>query len=375
MPQSPTTYMSLIQPSEDGDEDVWDTLLTALFLLVDAHDHTTDKGKAVPSTGIGIDADLTFADFRVTNVGGVALTNLGSALASGTYEAFVTGGNLYFRNATTNVQITNGGALNMTTVGGIAGDYTSVSAEVAYVDAQDGYTFKQQAGTGVRQYAKMDCADLRLYEFKAHPTAGVPTNFVSVKSPASLAASYTLTLPDAVPASTLPLQVSSAGVVTAGGSIALTNDQTITLAGAGRFKRSGATMCISLVGGLASGGTVAYDGANHYLASTGAGTYSIAVPIRDNITVTQIDTEVYGNSACLITVDVFKLDAAGVYYAATSSSTPSAAYATQTITNATLAANWTSGQVFTGYSTLEIKITFAATGGRVSRIKVTYDET
>ena len=376
MPQTPTTYMLLVQPSENGDDDVWDTLLTAVFLLIDAHDHTTGKGTQVPSAGINIDAALQYNANRATEVGGVAFDNLASPISSGTYEVFASGGDLYFRNATTNVQITSGAALNMTTAGGIAGDYTSVAAEVAFVNAQDGYTFKQQVGGAVRQFAKMDSADVRLYEFKAHPTVGVPTNFVGLASPAALAASYTLTMPAALPAATLPVQVSAAGVLTAGGSIALTSGDNITLAGAGRFKRAGGTMCVALSAGLTSGANVAYDATNHYLASTGVGTYTLNVPIPDNRKVTQIETEVYGNGACFITVDAFKLEAAGLYYAATSSSTPGAAYATQTINNAALAAAWigSGAQTFTGYQTLEFRVTFAAAGGRVSRIKVTFDD-
>lgn len=373
-----TAYMFIVLPNVSGSLDTWGTELnTALQSIIDPHDHSTGKGKQVPSAGIGIDGDLTVANYRLTNIGGLSMQNRGALLSSGACEFFVYGGDAYYRsNAGTNVKITNGGALNMTTVGGIAGDYTSVAAEVAFVDAQDGYTFKQQTGGGVKQYAKMDSADLRLYEFKAHPTAGVPTNFAAIKSPAALAASYAITLPAALPAATFPVQLSAAGVLTAGGSIALTAGDSVTLSGAGRYKRAGGTLCVSLANGLSSGANVAYDSTNHYVASTGAGTYVVQVPISDNRKVTQIDTEVYGNGACLISVDAFKLEAAGLYYTATSSSTPGAAYATQTINNATLAANWigSGAQVFTGYQTLEFKISFAAAGGRVSRIKVTYDD-
>ncbi len=373
-----TAYMLIVLPDVSGSIDTWGTELnTALQAIIDPHDHTTGKGKQVPTAGIGINADLTMGNYRLTSVGGLSMQNRGALLTSGACEFFAYGGDAYFRsNGGVNVKITNGGALNMTTVGGIAGDYTSVSAEVAFVDAQDGYTFKQQVGAAVRQYAKMDCADVRLYEFKAHPAAAPPTNFVSLKSPAALAASYQVTLPAAVPAATLPVQMSAAGVLSVGGSIAMASGDNITLSGAGRYKRSGGTFCVALSAGLTSGANVAYDSTNHYLASTGAGTYTLNVPIPDNRKVTQIDTEVYGNGACLITVDAFKLEAAGLYYAATSSSTPGAAYATQTINNATLAANWigSGAQTFTGYQTLEFKITFGAAGGRVSRIKVTFDD-
>ena len=376
MPQPPTTYMGLVQPSENDDDDVWDTILTALFLLVDAHDHTTGKGAPVPSAGLDIDATLTFNEQRATDLGGVAFDNLASPISSGAYEIFTSGGNFYFRNATTNVQITSGATLNMTTAGGIAGDYTSVAAEVAYVNAQDGYTFKQQVGAAVRQFAKMDSADVRLYEFKAHPAAGVPTNFVGLASPATLAASYTLTMPAALPAAVRPVQSSAGGALQFGGDMALGANESITLTGTGRFKRTGMTIAASLAGGTSSGANVAYDTASHYIASTGAGTYTIGIPIRDNLTITQVDVEVYGNGACLITSDAIKADAAAANYTASVNATPGAAYAIATINNATLAANWigTGGQNFTGYQTLIMKFTFGAAGGRVSRVKVTANE-
>ena len=377
MPQTPTTYMRLVQPSEDGDADVWDTLLTALFLLVDAHDHTTNKGAKVPTAGLNIDAALPFNGQRATGIAGLALNDLGALLSTGAGEFFCLGGDAYWRSGGgVNVKITNGGALNMTTVGGFAGDYTSVGAEAAYVDAQDGYTFKQQIGGGVKQYAKVDHADMRLYEFKAHPTAGVPTNFVSIKSPTALAASYAVTMPGAVPASTLPLQMAATGVLTAGGSIALASGDNITVAGAGRFKRTGLTWAAGFAGGTTSGATVAYDVSNHYVASTGAGTYTISIPMRDNWTVTQVDVEMYGNAACLITIDAIKLDASGTNYTASANSTPGAAWTTATINNAALAAAYVgaNGQNFKGYESLTTKVTFAATGGRVRRVQVTANE-
>ena len=159
-----------------------------------------------------------------------------------------------------------------------------------------------------------------------------------------------------------------------GGDMALGTNESITLTGTGRFKRTGMTISIGLADGYVAFGACAYDYTNHYVASTGPAVYVVAVPIRDNLTITQVDVEVYGNGVCNIDTGAYKLDAAGVYYTASVNSTPGAAYATQTIGNATLAASWTSGQTFTGYSTLEFRFTFDAAGGRVSRIKVTANE-
>lgn len=230
MALAPTTYMLLVRPTPGADDDIWDDEANTAFGLVDGHRHIVGEGRQIPSAGINIDNPLSFNNFRITSVAGVAMQNLGAALTAGANEFFVTGGNAYFRNnAGTNVQLTSGATLNMTTVGGIAGDYTGVGAEVAFTDGTDTYTFKQQLGAGVRQYAKMQCGDIALTEYKAAPAGGVPANAVTFKSPAGLAGPYTLTMPAALPGVTRMLQVSAAGVITAGGNTAI--DGTLSVSG------------------------------------------------------------------------------------------------------------------------------------------------
>ena len=328
MPQPPTTYMGLVQPSENDDDDVWDTILTALFLLVDAHDHTTGKGAKVPTAGINIDGELEFNGKQATELGGAAFNNLGAPLSGGTYIAHVAGGNLYFRNATTNVQITSGATLNMTTVGGIAGDYTSVTAEVAFVNAQDGYTFKQQVGAAVRQYAKMDSADLRIYEFKAHPAAGVPTNFVGLASPAALAASYTLTMPAALPGSTSVALVSAAGAVTVSNTIpnALTlsalltasagvtcaANTDVTVSGTGRHKHG--TQFRTVAAADFFGNSMSFIGgaAGGYTVSTAGTTCFIPIAFVEGETINLCTIDYYGDGAADITSFlIYQVTAAG----------------------------------------------------------------
>lgn len=224
MPLSPTPFMNLIRPTPDADDGVWDTLLNDLIALIDSHRHITGEGRPIPTAGINIDAALSLNNFRLTNVGGVAMQNLGAQLTTGANEFFVSGGNAYFRNNSgVNVLITSGNTLAITTVGGIGGDYTAVVAEVAYSDAADLYTFKQQLGAGVRQYAKVAHADIQLFEYIAHPGPTVPINSVNIKSPNSLAASYTVTFPTETPASTALVQMSglpTPGVLTASNTIA-----------------------------------------------------------------------------------------------------------------------------------------------------------
>lgn len=357
-----TPYMNLTLPTEGGDAGTWDKILNDALETVDAHNHTTGNGRPIPSAGIGINADLTIAGYRLTNVDGMSMINRGALLSTGACEFFAFGGNAYFRSAGgLNVQITNGGALNMTTAGGIAGDYTSVSAEVAFSDAADSYTFKQQVGTGVRQYARMGSADVRLYEFKAHPTVGVPTNFVGLASPA-LAASYTLTMPAALPASTSVALVSAAGAVTvsntipnaltlaalltASGGVTCAASTDVTVSGTGRFKHGSMLRTVSPHVGQGS----AYTLAAGYVQSGGANTYYLPISFDVGERVTTVDVLTYGDGVMDVTIDVCLYSA------------PSGATITRTVigtaSNINQAATW-------GTNTINVTDTTLATGEQI----------
>lgn len=195
-------------PTLGADNGAWDDKLNAGLTKVDAHDHTTNKGTRVPSAGININADLAFGGYGPTGLGKAAF-NAVAALASGTKTLFVSSADneLYWRtNGGTNVKLTSGTSLNITLVGGIVGDYSSVGAEVAYDDANDRYTFKQQGSP--KPWARIASGPVRIYEFNTTETV-----YVELAVAAALAASYTLTLPAALPGSTVLCQVSSAGVV------------------------------------------------------------------------------------------------------------------------------------------------------------------
>jgi hypothetical protein len=104
------------------------------------------------------------------------------------------------------VKLTNGASLNLSLIGGIAGDYAAVGAEVAYDDANDRYTFKQQGAP--KTWARMASGDVRIYETGTNENV-----YVGLKAPAALAASYDVTWPVALPARTSVLTVTPAGIV------------------------------------------------------------------------------------------------------------------------------------------------------------------
>lgn len=155
-----------------------------------------------------------------------ALPLNGNALTEVTYIQFVEGnapdpaieGSIYYSDgawyvvdSTGPVRIVEDGALTISSVGAIGGDYTSVGALVDFDNITDTYRFRQQIATAVRQYAKLRAGDLQLVEYKAAGDASVPSNAVTLKSPAALAASYAVTMPAALPGSQVAVQLQSDG--------------------------------------------------------------------------------------------------------------------------------------------------------------------
>jgi hypothetical protein len=189
MPTLPN--MSLITPTLGGDSGTWDDKINACLALIDAHDHTSGKGVLVPVAGLDIDDDLAMGGNAVTGLEKLGFNAI-TALASGTKNLFVSSSDneLYWRsNAGANVKLTDGASLNITLVGGIVGDYSSVGAEVAYSDADDVYTFKQPT-----TWARLACGAVRIYE-----TGTSESVYVEHAVATGLASSYTVTWPTALP--------------------------------------------------------------------------------------------------------------------------------------------------------------------------------
>jgi hypothetical protein len=202
--------MTLTQPTDHGDSDVWGAELNANNSLIDAHDHTTGKGVPVPSNALSIVGDIAMATHAFTGLSVVAFTEIAAAAAAGYVGLFINSAdhNLYFRNGSgVNVQITSGATINISLVGGIGGDYSSVNALLSYVDANLDYLFQQEGSP--RPWAGIRTADIKLYQ-KAASIA----NYVRLLSPNALAAAYDVTFPAALPGSQLALQMTSAGGLT-----------------------------------------------------------------------------------------------------------------------------------------------------------------
>lgn len=253
---------------------LWADAIDAALSLIDAHDHTSGKGLRITSAALNINADVSFGtSWAPINLNRLTFASI-AALASNNKSLFVSdgtgglvSGELYWRsNAGSNVRVTSGAALNVAAfTGGIGGDYAAVGAAVAFDDAGDRYTFKQQAPGN---WARLASGDVRLFE-----TGTTDSVFVGLAAPAALAGSYTITMPLAAPGSTQLVQMDSAGVLTASNTVGNTLTIPATVAGASNF--TGAITMASTLGvtGLITATAGATAAVNQSFTVSGTGRY------------------------------------------------------------------------------------------------------
>lgn len=129
-----TTFMSLELPTVSvtlGPE--WATELNAALETVDAHDHTSGKGRPITTSALSIDADLDFNLFRAIDLRSSQYTNLVTPLSGATNASsvYVSGGNLYYTNSSgVVVQITSGGSVVTTPASVEAFQFDAVSNDL-----------------------------------------------------------------------------------------------------------------------------------------------------------------------------------------------------------------------------------------------------
>jgi hypothetical protein len=209
-----TPYMNLVLPvvgplGTQGPD--WANEINASLTLIDEHDHSTSNGKKITPSGLNINQTLSLNNNQLSEIASLALQNLSSAPTASSliYEL---GNELFFNDGTgTPVQITSGGAINVSGVGGIGGDYsTTPGVAVNYSDISKGYSFLQAPGVT----AFIDSGPISIYRNLAS------SPFAKIQQQNTQAGNLTWSLPDNYPASTLPIKSSNLGVLEIGQIVA-----------------------------------------------------------------------------------------------------------------------------------------------------------
>ncbi len=196
---SPNMSLPVPTVSTDFGPD-WATNLVACLSSIDSHNHTSGQGVAIPPSGLNINASLPMGNNSLTNTKAVIFTTQASFATN--QSVYVSGVDLYYNDGSGNVvRITQSGS-----VSGSTGTITGLPSGTASASYQSvGGTFQFQSATNTP--ANISGATLLISEQTTSP------NFISIKSPTSLAAAYNFTLPAALPAATKFMTLSSAGAV------------------------------------------------------------------------------------------------------------------------------------------------------------------
>lgn len=251
-----TTLMSLETSTPGVTNDLTAaTNIEANWQILDVHDHSSGKGSQVPTSGLNINAALNFSGNKAYNFLATQFSNQSSSLATAANKPciYVLNGELrYIDNSGNDVLMTNSGS-----VAGTSGSISGLTAPVAA--GFSSATFAWQANSGTGLYAKMSNADINLYQ----ATAGV-TNAVTLKSYPSLAASYSVIFPSAVPASTAYVSMDNTGQLATASADTIGAAMTATGGNAVAAIRSRATGTTVAAGGVA--------------ISASSGSYALAAP-------------------------------------------------------------------------------------------------
>lgn len=187
-----STYMNMPIPIVGVDVGPdWAYNYDSCLEILDAHDHSPGYGAPVSTAGINVNGDFSFNGFNAITLRAARFTAQGSPLAlpSDLNEIYVSGVDLYYNDG-------NGNQIRMTNAGAISGSPGNISglappASATYNAGTATFTF--QSNTNIP--ANMDFGSITIREVVTSP------NGVTISSPPSLAANYTLVLPVALPGS------------------------------------------------------------------------------------------------------------------------------------------------------------------------------
>jgi hypothetical protein len=211
----------------------------AALNLVDAHDHSSGRGVLIPTAALNVNADLAINSYSLNTVGGLRLVNLTATpvTALDVRIVYSKNGELAYRDAAGNeVLITAAGS-----IAGATGTITGLTspASATFSSISGAFTFSKDSS----KPGKLAISDINLYEFN-----NATANGITLKSPASLASAYTLTLPAAIPTQSNVLVSDGTGVLSFGwsnGLVATPGTSFASELGLGLYRSAAKTLSVA----------------------------------------------------------------------------------------------------------------------------------
>jgi hypothetical protein len=189
-------------------------------------------------------ADFSAAGHALTDLSQIQLDNIASAVGLETGTVFMQSGELAVQTSSGVVQLTSGGVINASSLGGIVGDYGgSNPARVTYTDATDTYTFTGDTN---------DWSDLEVSAVKLKNS----TDWTTLSTNATGAQAWVFGVANT--SGTALVRQSAAGTLNVSStvSVALPMSANVTFSGSGKVAHGTRTrtMIAKAVGSITNGG-------------------------------------------------------------------------------------------------------------------------
>lgn len=189
----------------------------------------TDLEAKVTSPEFSWIGDLSAGGHALTALSQVQLDNIASSLGLPTGTFFFEGGEAWVQTGSGKVQLTSGGTLNASALGGIVGDYGGGNpARVTYTDASGLYTFTDDTG---------DWSDIEVQGVKMRNTGNWTT--LRASNASTTAINWFLAEPPA--SGVAVVRASSGGVIGCTGALATVSEDlpmsgSVVFSGSGKVK-------------------------------------------------------------------------------------------------------------------------------------------
>lgn len=179
----------------------WAEQLNTALETIDVHDHSSGNGVQIPSAGININTDLSFNGYSPTALESAVFGEVAGTPAN--RSIYVSSGELYYKDGSgTSVKITESGAIAGTP--GTIANLGAGGSSAVFSDLAEDFSWFFDGS----KVAAQNMGDIRLYPFDGSTQYN---NFITLKSPTTLASNYSLTFPTTLPGAGSIVQVSAAG--------------------------------------------------------------------------------------------------------------------------------------------------------------------
>jgi hypothetical protein len=192
----------------------WEAYIVQALNKLSSHDHTTGKGAGLSQSSFTVTSNFDMKSFGIISSTFVGFSNPAAlTVVPPSGSLYFVNGEFYIKDGSGNViQLTSGGSINTSLLGGFTGDYASANAFVSYSATTERYEFY----TGVNSPSQDKMATIVAGAVTIRSTTAAKNVYgLTLQTSGNISSNFGWTLPDAQGTNTNNiLNLSSTGTIT-----------------------------------------------------------------------------------------------------------------------------------------------------------------